>query len=277
MTPTDVTYQPLDYLSLLAEQIITFLPKLIAALVLFVISLYVAGWIKRLILRAAKKRKVDPELSSLLSRLGQWSVIILGTLWALETVDRNITSFIAGLGIVGFTIGFALQDLAKNFVAGVLLLLQQPFDVGDSIAVAGYSGTVLDVTLRATELKTFDGLYVLIPNTDVYMNAITNYTRTPSRRVQLDVGVAYDADLQQVTQTALNCIADLPGLQSDPSPRVVFHTFGDSAIQFSLYCWIDLSVNDFFSAQDEAVKRIQQAFAAAGIDIPYPIRTILQG
>ncbi len=276
MDPTDVTNQAFDYLTPILASFIAFLPKLLAALVLFIISLYMAGWVARLIRRTAQNRGVDPEIIQLLSRLGQWTVIIMGTLWALETVDRNITGFIAGLGIMGFTIGFAMQDVAKNFVAGILLLLQQPFDVGDSVKVKGFSGTVIDVDIRATKLRTFDGLCVLIPNTDVYMNAITNYSRAEQRRISLDVGVAYESDLQQVTETALKAISSVSGVKTDPAPRVVFHTFDDSSINFTLYYWIDLAVTNYLSAQDEGVKHIHQAFADAGIDIPYPIRTILQ-
>ncbi|NOZ49378.1 MAG: mechanosensitive ion channel family protein [Chloroflexi bacterium] len=263
-------------LALLFQQFLIFLPKLITALVLFTASLYASGWVGRGIRRSAQLRNTDPEIAQLLSRLGQWTVIIMGTLWALQTVNRNVTGFIAGLGIMGFTVGFALQDVAKNFIAGILLLLQQPFDVGDAIAVTGYSGKVLDVDIRATKLLTFDGLHVLIPNTDVYMNAITNYSRASARRIKLDVGVAYDSDLKQVTQTALEAIATLPGLKTDSEPQVVFHSFADSSINFTLYYWINLSDTGYFTAQDQGVKLIHLAFAAAGIDIPYPIRTVLQ-
>lgn len=263
-------------LALLFQQFLIFLPKLITALVLFTVSLYASGWVGRGIRRSAQLRKTDPEIAQLLSRLGQWTVIIMGTLWALETVNRNVTGFIAGLGIMGFTIGFALQDVAKNFIAGILLLLQQPFDVGDAIAVTGYSGKVLDVDIRATKLLTFDGLHVLIPNTDVYMSAITNYSRASARRIKLDVGVAYESDLKLVTQTALKAIATLPGLKTDSEPQVVFHSFADSSINFTLYYWINLSDTGYFTAQDQGVKLIHVAFAAAGIDIPYPIRTVLQ-
>jgi len=276
MDPTDVTNQAFDYLTPILASFIAFLPKLLAALVLFVISLYIAGWVARLIRRTAQSRNVDPEITQLLSRLGQWTVIVMGTLSALETVDRNITGFIAGLGIMGFTIGFAMQDVAKNFVAGILLLLQQPFDAGDSVKVNDYVGTVIDVDIRATELRTFDGLHVLIPNTDVYMNAITNYSRAKQRRISLDVGVSYESDLRQVTETALQAISALTGVKTDPAPRAVFHTFDDSSINFTLYYWIDLAAIDYLSAKDEGVKRIHQAFADAGIDIPYPIRTIVQ-
>lgn len=276
MDPTDLSSQTQVYLSALIEQTLLFLPKLIASLVIFVVAMYMSRWVARLIRRTARQRSADPELIELLSRVGQWTVIVVGTLWALETVDRNITGFIAGLGIVGFTIGFAMQDVAKNFIAGILLLLQQPFDVGDSIEVNGYSGKIIDVDIRATKLRTFDGLHVLIPNADVYVNPITNYTRASERRLTIEVGVAYDSDLKQVTQTALEAISTLPGLKDDPPPQVVFKQFADSSINFTLYYWIDLAQTGYFDAQDQGVKLIHEAFAKANIEIPYPIRTVIR-
>lgn len=276
MPPSDISFQAQSYLSVLIEQLLLFLPKLIASMVLFIVSLYVANWAARLIRRTAQQRKIDPELIELFSRLGQWGIIIMGTLWALETVDRNITGFIAGLGIVGFTIGFAMQDVAKNFVAGILLLVQRPFDIDDAIEVRGYTGTVINVDIRATELRTFDGLHVLIPNADVYINPITNYSRASARRLTLEVGVAYDSDLAYVSQTVLDAIATLPGLKAEPAPQVVFKQFADSSINFTLYYWIDLNQTSYFTAQDQGVKLIRQAFAQANIEIPYPIHTIIQ-
>ncbi|RME82721.1 MAG: mechanosensitive ion channel family protein [Caldilineae bacterium] len=274
--PTGLSSQAGDYLALLLEKTLLFLPKLITALVIFVVALYMAGWVARLIRTTAARRDADPELTELLSRLGQWSVIILGTLWALETVDRNITGFVAGLGIVGFTVGFAMQDVAKNFIAGILLLWQQPFDVGDTIEVKGYTGKVMDVNIRATELRTFDGLHVLIPNADVYINPITNYTRPQERRITLEVGVSYDSDLTEVSRVALEAIASLPGLKEDPAPVVVFNRFGDSAVIFTLSYWVDLAQTGYGQALDAGVKLIHGAFARAGIEIPYPVRTLIQ-
>lgn len=264
--------QPLETL---IEQILVFIPKLIAALVIFLVALWVAGLVAKTIRDVSLRREIAPELATLFSRVGRWSVIILGTIWALDMVNFNVTAFVAGLGIVGFTVGFALQDIAKNFVAGILLLLQRPFEIGQAIQVAGHSGTVTEVSLRATEIRTLDGLQVFIPNADVYTNALTNYSRATQRRITLQVGVAYGTDLDQATQVALAAVSQVPGvIGDDPEPVVVFDSFGDSSINFSLYYWIDLDQISYFAGQDQGLKAVNRAFEREGIEIPFPIRVL---
>ena len=210
----------------------------------------------------------------LTNRIVRWSVIGLGLVLALQQAGQDVSAFLAGLGILGFTLGFALQDVSANFISGMLLLYEQPFNMGDLIDVAGYTGTVQDVDLRATELVMLDGRVVLIPNRDVFTNTITNFSRTDRRRISLEVGVAYDSDLKLVRQTALKAIRTVEGLLEDPEPRVVFNNFGDSAINFTLYYWFKTEDLDYFDATDVGITLIKTAFEEAGIDIPFPIRTV---
>lgn len=262
-------------LQALIQQFLLFAPKLVVALLIFVVTLYAAGFIARAIRRTAQFRKVDPELILLFERVGRWSVIILGTIWALSQVNFNVVAFVAGLGIAGFTIGFALQDIAKNFVAGILLLLQQPFDIGEAISAGGHSGKVENISLRATELRTFDGLLVYIPNADVFTSALTNYSRAPRRRIELQVGVAYGSNLEHVTRVTLEAVRQVPGvIQNDPAPAVVFKSFGESSIDFSLYYWVDLDQAGYWAAQDQVLKAVHSAFQHEGIEIPFPVRTV---
>ena len=190
----------------LLAQFVLFLPRLVVALVVFVAALVVAGFFGRLVRRALEKRNTDPELTLLLTQLTRWGTVVVGCVVALQQVDFDLTAFLAGLGILGFSVGFAIQDVSKNLVAGLLLLLQQPFDIGDVIEVKGYLGAVVTVDLRATELRMLDGRNVLIPNADVYTNPIVNYGRDTRRRIQLTAGVAYASDLDFVSQTALKAI-----------------------------------------------------------------------
>ena len=265
-----------DSIQIFLEQMIFFLPKLIVALVVFILGLAAAGLATRAVKRTLKLRKVDHELSLLLVRLTRWIVVGVSTIVALQQVDFDLTGFLAGLGIIGFTLGFAVQDVSKNFIAGVLLLLQQPFDIGDSINVSGYVGTVTDIRLRDTELRTFDGLHVTIPNGDVYVSAITNYSRTHQRRLALDVGVGYASDLDAVTQTLAEALKSVPGVVTDdPAPSIVFKSFGDSSIDLTAYYWFDVAQTGYFAALDGGVKAIKSACESSGIEIPYPIRTVL--
>ncbi len=260
----------------LLRNAILFLPRLLAGLVVFLVGLYAAGLARKAMRAYSQRRNLNKELVVLFGRLAYWGVAGLATVVALEQVNFNVVAFLAGLGVVGFTIGFALQDIAKNLVAGILLLLQQPFAIGELIEVRGYAGKVEDISLRATELRTFDGLLVYIPNADVYTSPLTNFSRVPKRRIELNIGVAYDTDLDRATEVALSAIREVPGvITDDPAPQVVFRSFGDSAIGFGLYYWFDTTATGLFAAQDAGVKAITAAFRHAGIVIPYPIRTVI--
>jgi len=259
------------------EQLLLFIPDLIVAIIIFIASFYVASLAARAVVRGLERRDrpVDPELSLLLGRLARWAIIVVGIIWALNQVNFNVTGFVAGLGIVGFTVGFALKDVAENFVAGILLLIQQPFDIGDAIEVNGYAGVVSDIKVRDTTMRTWDGLLVIIPNATVYTNAITNYTKVEKRRIGLEIGVGYETDLQKAHDTMIDVVANLPGvILDDPEPLVVFKEFGDSSINATLYFWIDMAVTGYFGALDGAVKGVKAAFERQGINIPFPIRTV---
>jgi small conductance mechanosensitive channel len=258
----------------LLSEILRMIPDITIAILILVISMYLAGLGSRVLSRWLSQRDTDPELSLLLAKVTRWGILILGITMALNQVGFNLTAFLTGLGIVGFTVGFAIQDVSKNFVAGLLLLIEQPFDLGDSIQVAGFDGVILDVDLRATQMRTFDGRIVQIPNSDIFTSPIINYTKAVQRRLGLNIGVAYGSDLELVRSTALEAISSLPGLLADPAPRVVFGNFGGSSIDFTLYYWIDTSQMDYFGAQDGGIVLVNQAFAEAGIEIPFPIQTL---
>jgi len=217
----------------------------------------------------------DLIIALLIFIVSLWSVIVLGIVAALQQVGFNLTAFLTGLGILGFTVGFALQDVSKNFIAGLLLLLEQPFDIGDTIEVGKHLGTVANVEIRATEIYTVDGQNVIIPNAEVFTSPIKNYSRYTKRRFDLSVGVAYDSDLELVRETALGVINTIPGVLSEPAPRVVFNNLGASTIDFTVYYWVDLKIGDYFGSIDRSITGIKTAFEEMKIEMPYPIQTVL--
>lgn len=257
------------------EQIPQFLLQLATGLLILLISMLVSSWLSRGVSRAAAERQVADSGSEALRRLIRWSIMIVGSVLAIEQVIPNVTSLLAGLGIAGFTIGFALQDVAKNFVAGVLLLIQRPFEIGDTIEVSGFTGQVVDISLRTTDLRELDGRYVIIPNGDVFVSPIINLSRAPHRRVQVDVGVSYDADPVRVERIALDALQPIRCLVEDPEPSVMFEALGDSAVQVSILFWADMSLVTFQEAQTEGTKAIKAAFERADIDLPFPTQSVL--
>jgi len=256
------------------DQIIENAGFILTAFLFILVGFYIARLISRLIVRGLRYRKVDAELTLLLSRITQWAIIIGVILFSAQQVGVNVTAILAGLGILGFTLGFALQDVSKNFIAGLLLLLQQPFKLGDTIQVSGFSGTIIDINLRDTEIRTMDGLRVRIPNGEIFTQPVLNYTGVKQRRLHIKLGVAYDTDLERARQNALEAIKAIPGVLEDPEVVVHFESFGDFAIQMNIFYWYDESRTSYPVALDAGIRGIKSAFEAAGIIIPFPVHEL---
>lgn len=244
------------------------LPSLIAAVVIVLLSLVVANFMRRLLVRSLQARQTDPEFITLVARLLRGSVIFLGLVLALEQAGTDVSALLTGLGILGFTLGFALQDISKNFVAGLLILITKPFDLNDSIEVAGFTGKVLDINLRDMVIEAADGRYVRIPNGDVITSSLINYTRTRKRRIELRFTVASHTDLTAARAVAQRALQSVPGLLTPPEPEVVFNNFGVLGIDGAAYYWIDTRQTDYWSGQTAGLHTLQTAFQATGIEIP---------
>lgn len=256
--------------SSLADGFLAALPNVLIALLIFAVSYYAGVWLSRLLRRVLYKQNAEPGVSHLLAQLLKWTIISLGVIAALQRFF-NITAFLAGLGIIGFTIGFALQNIMQNFASGVILLVQQPFKVGDNVGIAGFDGTALKIGLRTTEMKTLDGRIVFLPNADVLSQPIINYTRAKSRRVFLSINIPYDADNELVRGILLDEAKRVPGFVNSPEPLVLFHTFGAYSIELSLLFWVDTSD---VAAKDIALRNIRKAFESAQIEVPYPVQIV---
>ncbi|MBT3322595.1 MAG: mechanosensitive ion channel [Anaerolineae bacterium] len=248
-------------------------PNIFTALLIFVGSLFLARFLRGLLDKMLQARGVDPETSILLGQLLYWSILIFGVITALQRFF-DVSAFLAGLGILGFTIGFALQEIMQNFVAGMILLIQQPFDIGNLVTVSNYTGTVVAINMRTTEMTTLDGRLIIVPNAQVLSNPIENYSRADSLRVTLPVGVSYDTDLDLARKTILDALPAITGYLAEPAPSIIYHTFGGSSIDMDVRFWIDTDKNNLFDAKDEAVIITKRALDAKGVDIPFPIRTV---
>jgi small conductance mechanosensitive channel len=275
LTMTNDLFNIVQPLQIVLAEIIRLIPGLISGLVIFIATIFISNLVRRAVRKTLERRQTEPQVISTLSKIAYWSVMVLGITVSLQQVGFNLTAFLAGLGIAGFTIGFALQDVSKNFIAGLLLILHEPFDSGEVIEVAGYTGTVMEVEVRATQIRTLDGLIVIIPNADIFTNAITNYTRSGKRRVELSIGVAYEHDPEQVRQRALAAIGNIPGLLAEPTPEVIFDNFGDTTFDLKLYFWVDTGEISPPAAKDAGLVAVKGAFEGSGIEMPYPTQTLL--
>lgn len=255
----------------LREAIVAFLPRLGLALLVVVIAWVLSRWANRALGHRLEKQKADPEMITLLQLVTRWGILTVGIVLALEQIaPGRLTTLLAGVGILGITIGFALQDVAKNFVAGILLLITQPFELGDTIAVAEYTGTVSAINLRSTELRELDGRFVIIPNADIFISSIVNYSRSIERRVDLKLTVTPDTNLEKAVKAGLSAAGGIHGVMEDPAPVLIFDSFGDSTINGFLRYWVDTAQVDLLETQHTVLRSVQQAYDAEGIVMPYP-------
>jgi small-conductance mechanosensitive channel len=181
------------------------------------------------------------------------------------------------LGIAGLAFAFALQEILGNFVAGILLQVQRPITVGDQIVTNELEGEVKDVNLRAVELRTFDGETVFLPSSIVLQNPIVNWTKTPTRRTVLPVGVAYDTDLAEAQRVIVEAVSEIEEIEDHPEVQAFVEEFGDSSINFAVRFWHGATIVEAWRARDKAAQAIKVGFDDAGITIPFPQATLWFG
>ena len=190
------------------------------------------------------------------------AVIILGKLGV------NVGPLIAGLGVTGFVLGFAFQESLGSLASGLMIAINEPFKVGDYVAVGGFEGTVLQLDMMAVTLATPDNRRITIPNKSAWGSPIVNYSALATRRVDMAIGIAYGADISLARKTAIETIAALPGVLSDPAPMAEVKSLDDSAVALTIRVWTANA--DYWTVLFAANQALKEAFAAKGIQIPYP-------
>ena len=257
--------------------IIEMLPNLFLALLVIIITKVVAKTVNQVVKNLLDRFLDNKTVSGLISALLLTAIHILGLFSALSILqlDKAVTSLLAGAGVLGLALGFAFQEIASNFISGIFIAFKKPYKVGDIIEIEGFTGEVTDIQLRITKVTTFQGLEVLVPNKDLFTKALINYTSTPFRRIDLEVGVSYSDDLEKVEEIALKALEKLPHRISSRPISVYFHSFGDSSINFSAQVWINyVSHAKFLEARHRVIIEIKKAFDQNQITIPFPIRTL---
>ncbi|MGY6528563.1 MAG: mechanosensitive ion channel family protein [Cyanobacterium sp.] len=252
------------------------LPALISALIIIALTRYGAEFTQKI----AKKITAKAVKSSSLRILFIKSTYVLT--WIVGVVIASIVAFpglrlgdiIATLGLGSVAVGFAFQDIFKNFLAGILILLEEPFVIQDQIQVDDYEGTVENINIRTTEIKTYQGERVLIPNSTVFTSAIKVRTAFPYRRTDLMVGVDYNTSLPQAKAILEQLILTIEGVVNQPSPEVDLVEFNDSSIDLVVRYWTQSRQADVRRVQTKAITAIKKAFDNQDIVIPYPIRTV---
>lgn len=259
------------------EVAIKMLPNLLVAVLAMFAFVMIARFVRNMVTKLLTKTTNNQALQNLVVRIVYFAILIVGLFVALGILelDKTVTSLLAGVGVIGLALGFAFQDIASNFISGVILAVRSPIQIGDIVSVSEHMGTVSETNLRVTTIKTFQGQEVFIPNSTILQNPIVNYSTFGKRRVDLAVGVSYGENLRAVKKLVLETIGKMDGVVDKDKMIFAYTGFGGSSIDFEIKFWINFSKQpNYLEAQSEAIMSIKEAFDAADIMIPYPIRTL---
>ena len=246
--------------------------KVLAALAIFVIGRWVAMGVRRGVRRMMEKGGIDPMIIGFVGSITYIALLAFVVIAALGQLGIQTTSFIAILGAAGLAVGLALQGSLANFAAGFLMLIFRPFKVGDFVEAAGVAGVVKDMQIFTTTMKTGDNKTIIIPNAKISGDNIINYSAEENRRVDMTVGVAYDADLSKVKDVLNDIISKEERILSDPAPQVAVAELAESSVNFIVRVWT--KTEDYWGVKFDATETIKNRFDEAGIGIPFPQRDI---
>ncbi|UWQ50216.1 mechanosensitive ion channel family protein [Leisingera caerulea] len=250
------------------------LGSVVAAVVILLAGFIVANWVKRRIVALGDTHaSLDVTLFHFLGNLARYTILAFAVLFVLNTFGVQTTSIIAAIGAAGLAIGLAMQGALSNVAAGVMLILFRPFKLGDFIEVDGEMGTVKDINLNNTVIASLSNLKVIIPNSEVWGNTITNYSSFDTRRAEWTFGVGYGADLAVAERVIRETIMSDSRSHSDPEPFIQVNALNSSSVDFLVRVWVDAS--EYFQYQADMKRKVKEALDAAGVDIPFPTRTIV--
>lgn len=240
-----------------------------SAIIIIIFALIVSGWVKTRITRiAARYPRLDPTLFSFLANIAKYIILVFAAIFVLNRFGFQTTSLAALIGAMGLAIGLALQGALGNLAAGVMIILFRPFRVGDSIDAAGQSGTVIEIALFFTELRTYDGLQVIVPNGDIWAKSIKNYSNNTVRMIDLNISISYGSDLKLAQKILLDIANSDARVLQDPAPSAKVKELGAASVILVFRVWT--SSADWGSTKCDINENIKLRFDEAGVDIPFP-------
>jgi small conductance mechanosensitive channel len=224
--------------------------------------------------RAVKRRNGDQHASKTAKKLTAYVIYPLTFVVILGVFGFPLSSIGAAVGLIGLGLSFALKDMISNFISGLFIMINRPFKIGDQIEVGGEAGTVRDIKIRATEIKTYDGRQVIVPNSTLYNGTVINNTAYDNRRFEVIVGIAYDDDIEEAKELAIETLEEASTVEADPEPQVLVNELGGSSVNLKLRGWTRPSKANMVKSASEVTQIVKEKYDEAGIDIPYPIRTV---
>ncbi len=263
----------LKLLEQLMEMGLVYAVDILGALAILIVGWIVAGWAGRVTKRAIHKiPKVDNTVGPIAAGTVRYVVLAFVVVAVLAQFGIETTSILAVFGAAGLAIGLALQGTLSNIAAGIMLLLLRPFSVGNYIDAGGISGTVMEIGLFTSQFKTPDGLAISAPNSSLWGNTITNYSRNPQRRINLIIGIAYSDDLGGAMAAMQALMTEDGRILADPAPEVFVTGLGDSSVNMTLRCWVNTP--EYWQTSCDLTRDAKLRLDEKGFSIPFPQRDV---
>lgn len=246
--------------------------KVLAAIAIFIIGRWASKGFRNMVKRLMGKRSLDSTIIGFIGNLTYIALLAFFIIAALGQLGIQTTSFIAILGAAGLAVGLALQGSLANFASGFLMIIFKPFRVNDYVEIAGTAGTVEEIQIFTTTLKTPDNKTVIIPNSKITDDNIVNWTIKGTRRVDMVFGIGYNDDIDKAKKIMSDVLAKDERILKDPQIQVALVELGDSSVNFAVRPWA--KIEDYWGIYFDAMENIKKAFDAEGISIPYPQRDV---
>lgn len=254
---------------------IEMLPALVGALIVIIATWLIAIGVRYVAFRWAQQTEGDRSTEILIGRLGYGGVWIIGTVIALGVLGLDFGALLGALGLTSVAIGFSLKDVLSNYISGVILLAARPFRLGDQVVIEDFEGTIKQVQLRGTTLKTYDGRVVYIPNQEVFSASITNNTASTRRRSSVTVGIDYEADISEAIQVIYTAVAKVDLVEISPSPEVLVRELAASTVNLEARFWVNSQRGEFLAMTSEVAQAIKEALQTAQVEMPSDIYTLV--
>ncbi len=261
-----------DFLT--TDFVLGFAGDLLGVIIISIIGFWLSGWLKRRIINLGLSQPhLDDTLFTFVGNISRYVILGFTALFVMNTFGIQTTSIVAVIGAAGLAIGLALQGTLSNVAAGVMIIVFRPFKLGEFVEVNGQQGTVKSISLNYTELASLANIQIIVPNANVWGNTITNYSTYKTRRAEWVFGVGYGVNLKQAEEVLRKVLADDHRTLNTPEPFIQVNNLGDFSVDFLVRAWV--GTDDFFQYQADIKRKVKEEFDAAGIDIPFPTRTVI--
>jgi small conductance mechanosensitive channel len=273
---TDGLDKLIEKLESWAEGAIKMIPNLFLSVLVFILFWLLSRWTYKIVRSLLKKTHVNINMEHLIANFCRILVLIIGftVVLAILQLEKTVFSLLAGVGVVGLALGFAFQDLASNFISGLMLAIRSPIKINDVVEIKGLLGTVIDIRLRDTLLRNSSGQDIFIPNKEFTSSYFTNYSSNGKRRVEVAVGIDYENNPSDALVVIQKALAEVQGCLTDPSPMAYVKELGESSVNLVGQFWIKYPGENFALLQSEAIIKIKESLEKHKFNIPFPIRTL---